>query len=963
MAVQRVNELMTTDVVVLPKDAKLVDTIEKLADNNISSVVIVDKQIPLGIITERDIARIAATSNPAEINNLSVSNLMSKNPVTVYKNADIVTALEIMERNRIRRLIVTDKGGKLKGIITYSDILKKLEEDFFKVHITIDKVTTRGILKVSPDTSLRMAIHRMSEEKKSCILVILRDTPDTDITTGILTERDIVRMLLKKVPMDTPVKDVCTRNIVYVNQDTVLYDAIKIMHERRIRHLVVVDNRMQLKGIVTQTDIIGLLHENITKGIKDQLQRFKESLDILQTGFIEFELNNEGTILYVNKYGAKELGFDSVDAAIGSSFVRLLKDVRQWSDFVSKANGESAAIQYIFHLNKPSGKVIDGSFRVRKFVASGIFKDITERFYESECIRNERNRFENILKAMSEGIIIYDNKGIIKDVNDAALSMLGLSRDEVIGQLYYSNKFSVMDKEGNLLNRDEMIISEVLRTGSPVRNIIRGLKRANGSIVWFTASVTPILGQDNRIEEIIHVLTDITELYNLEKRNQKILETAKEGYWEVSLNGKILKINRSLSKLLGYSEDKLIGKSIYDLVDEDNKVIFEQALERRKEGISESYEITLRHRNGSNIYAIVSASPLIDSSGRTYGAFAFITDVTDLRSTHNMLHTIALFYRDLSRALTETEAFVILKHYLLSLIKGGAKINTIYFINIDPSKHYAEEVISYNDSGLQEISKFPGLDKCKAYIYAATFVVNDLSKDYACPFQRFGALLGSYYCTAINIGGSTAGILHLYSRHSNFFTDDIKETIDSFIALFAPIVNNMRLLEMNKKLALIDPLTGLYNRRYLEAFMEKQVAIADRNNQFLSMIMLDIDNFKYFNDTNGHEVGDMALRSIAHAIGKNIRVSDIGVRYGGEEFIIVLPNTDKITAFEVAERIRTTVESTPIVIGYDKRMYVTASFGIATYGIDANSFDALLTKADNALYEAKKTGKNRICMA
>jgi two-component system cell cycle response regulator len=173
----------------------------------------------------------------------------------------------------------------------------------------------------------------------------------------------------------------------------------------------------------------------------------------------------------------------------------------------------------------------------------------------------------------------------------------------------------------------------------------------------------------------------------------------------------------------------------------------------------------------------------------------------------------------------------------------------------------------------------------------------------------------------------------------------------------------MRLLDMNKKLALIDPLTGLYNRRYLETFMEKHLAIADRNNQLLSMVMLDIDNFKYFNDTNGHEAGDMALRSISHAIGKNIRVSDIGVRYGGEEFIIVLPNTDKVTAFEVAERIRTTVESAPVVVGHDKRIFVTASFGVATYGIDANGFDALLAKADKVLYDAKKTGKNRICLA
>jgi PAS domain S-box-containing protein len=728
---------MTTDVVTLPKDAKLIEAVGKLADNNISSIVVTDKQTPLGIITERDITRIAtATSSTDEMNSLPVSDFMSKNLVTVYKNADVVTALETMERNRIRRLIVTDRGGKLKGIITYSDILKKLEEEFFKVHTTIDSVTTKGIVKASADTPLGSAIHKMSEEKKSCILVTTSDASAADVTIGILTERDIVKLLLKKIPMDTPVKDVCTKNIVYASHDTLLYDAIRIMHERRIRHLVVVDGRMQLKGIVTQTDIIGFLHDNITKVIKDQLQRFNESLDILQTGFIEFELDNEGTILWINKHGAKELGFDNVDSAIGSSFVGLLKDREQWSDFVGKANSKPDAIPFVFHLN--IGKVIDGSFRIREFAAGRIFKDITERFNESECIRNERNRFENILKTLSEGLVIYDGNGVIKEVNQTALNMFGMTKAEMIGMPYYSPKITVMDEAGNVLDADSLRISHVMDKGTPVKNVIRGVKKADGTITWFTAGITPIFNSENKMEEMVHVLTDITEVYNLEKRNQKILETAKEGYWEVSFDGKILKINKSLSKFLGYREDELIGKSIYDLVDEDNKRIFEQALERRKEGVSESYEITLKHKNGSDVHAIAS------------------------------------FYKDLSRALTEAEAYVILKHYLLSLRKGEAKINVVYLTNIDSSKHYVEEVISHNDSGLQELGKFTGLDKCKAYIYAATFVVNDLSKDYACPFQRFGAGSGSCYCTAINIGGSTAGILHLYSRHSNFFTEGIK---------------------------------------------------------------------------------------------------------------------------------------------------------------------------------------------
>ncbi|MBI3592952.1 MAG: GGDEF domain-containing protein, partial [Nitrospirae bacterium] len=186
---------------------------------------------------------------------------------------------------------------------------------------------------------------------------------------------------------------------------------------------------------------------------------------------------------------------------------------------------------------------------------------------------------------------------------------------------------------------------------------------------------------------------------------------------------------------------------------------------------------------------------------------------------------------------------------------------------------------------------------------------------------------------------------------------------DSFIALLSPVINNMRLLETNKKLALIDPLTGLYNRRYLEAFMDKQLAIVDRNNQLLSIVMFDIDNFKRFNDTNGHEAGDAAMRNVSEAISKNIRTSDIGVRYGGEEFVIVLPNTDKMTALEVAERIRIAIESAPINLDPDQKTFITASFGIATYGMDATSLDAIIAKADAALYSAKKAGKNKICLA
>lgn len=944
---------MSSDVITVSENTKFKEALQKLADRNMGYLIVLsDADKPIGIVTERDVTRVAATMS--NINDLSVSDVMSKNLVTIYKNAEIITAIEKMEKNQIRRLVVVDMNDMLKGVITYPDIVKKMEGEFFKFNTTIGSIMTVEVLAVSSDSPLKSAIQKMFTEKKSSIFVISDNKP-----YGIITEKDVIRFLVENTDMDAPAGNVCRKGVIYLEHKSSIYEAIRMMNELNIRHLMAVDDDLELRGIISQTDMIKLLHENLSDMIKDQLQGFKESFDILQTGFVEFELNNEGTILWINKYGAEELGFESAANALGSSFVALLKNKEQWSQFLRQSDKSTAAINFIFDIE---GKVLEGIFKIVESTASGVFKDITQFFAERESVRNEKNKFENILKNLTEGIMIVDKNGIVKEANDALLALLGISKDGIIGKSYYSTIFSFVDETGNIFDEDKMLYY-VLNTGMSVNNVIRGYKRADGTIIWFKTSMTPILNTESGVEEVVVVVTDITELYRLKKRNQTILETAREGFWDIRLDGTILEINKSLCNLLGYKIDELLGKSIFSLVDSEGEKIFEQALDRRKMGMSDNYEITLEHKNGSSVYVIVSATPNTDSSIKIEGEYAFVTDITDFKFTHNMLHTIAAFSNDITRSLAEKEAYEILELYLLSIRKGEDRINAVYFVNVDIDNHHAEEVINYNDSGLEEISKFPGLDKCIAYMHGGTFLSNDLSKDLHCPFERFGAKSGSYYCIPIKIGGSEAGILHLYSKCGNFFTEEVKKTIDSIKAVFAPVISNIRLLEINKRLALTDSLTGLFNRRYFEIFMDKHLAIASRNDQFLSLIMFDIDNFKSLNDAHGHDAGDLILRNISKTLNENIRSSDIGVRYGGEEFAVILPSTDKMSAFDVAEKIRDTIEKTPIYITRGKKVFITASFGIATYGLDATSIDNLVSKADSALYAAKKSGKNRTCLA
>ena len=154
--------------------------------------------------------------------------------------------------------------------------------------------------------------------------------------------------------------------------------------------------------------------------------------------------------------------------------------------------------------------------------------------------------------------------------------------------------------------------------------------------------------------------------------------------------------------------------------------------------------------------------------------------------------------------------------------------------------------------------------------------------------------------------------------------------------------------------SLHDHLTGLPNRRFLQIQLEKNIKTAKRHDEHLSVIMLDIDHFKRYNDTQGHVQGDRLLVDLAGILSREIRSSDFVCRYGGEEFLITLPRTDSKLASEVAERLRRVVET---------ETGVTVSLGVSTYRIDSIDGENLINSADAALYRAKQEGRNRVAVS
>lgn len=158
----------------------------------------------------------------------------------------------------------------------------------------------------------------------------------------------------------------------------------------------------------------------------------------------------------------------------------------------------------------------------------------------------------------------------------------------------------------------------------------------------------------------------------------------------------------------------------------------------------------------------------------------------------------------------------------------------------------------------------------------------------------------------------------------------------------------------------VDPLTGAYNRRSLNEFIDNAIENYKTAQQPLSLMMVDLDHFKTINDNYGHGAGDEVLRITGKILKDNFRDTDFICRYGGEEFCIVLPNTDFKTMQELAERVRHVIEEAHIPITKDKRIDFTCSIGIASYQSNMCNSDALIDEADNALYEAKHAGRNRV---
>lgn len=235
--------------------------------------------------------------------------------------------------------------------------------------------------------------------------------------------------------------------------------------------------------------------------------------------------------------------------------------------------------------------------------------------------------------------------------------------------------------------------------------------------------------------------------------------------------------------------------------------------------------------------------------------------------------------------------------------------------------------------------------------------------------KYFETVTGNYICAPIISQSEIVGVFHLILGQNSIAKSDeywlaAKKTLtERMVERIVSALSNLKLREKLRDLSIHDPLTGLFNRRYMNELLERELCRAERKKLPLCVIMIDIDHFKQFNDTFGHDAGDAVLHDLGLFLQEYIRGSDIAYRYGGEEFVIILPDASGEVARNRADQLRKAIKQMRV---HDKGQclgVITISLGVAVFPENGVTAESLLKAADGALYRAKQAGRDRVCVA
>lgn len=330
--------------------------------------------------------------------------------------------------------------------------------------------------------------------------------------------------------------------------------------------------------------------------------------------------------------------------------------------------------------------------------------------------------------------------------------------------------------------------------------------------------------------------------------------------------------------------------------------------------------------------------------------------VQELSQANFEIRSLSRISDSLQACLTLEEAYSVIPRLIQKLFpaySGG-----IYLINT--SVNLVEAVTNWGDN-VSSKSVFAPND-CWAIRCGRPHLFENTQSGLACQHYS-NPLPHECLCIPMMAHGESMGVLYLNTVETAKLTGAKQELASTVAEHIAMALANLKMRETLKNQSIRDPLTGLFNRRYLEEFLEREVLRSERQKQPLSVIMLDIDYFKHFNDTFGHEAGDTLLQELGVFLQGSIRGSDIACRYGGEEFTLIMPDTTAPVAQQRAEQLCESIKHLHVQYRRQALGRITLSLGVASFPEHGQNATMVVRAADVALYQAKAQGRNCVVLA
>ncbi|MFZ5449787.1 MAG: diguanylate cyclase [Thermodesulfobacteriota bacterium] len=461
------------------------------------------------------------------------------------------------------------------------------------------------------------------------------------------------------------------------------------------------------------------------------------------------------------------------------------------------------------------------------------------------------------------------------------------------------------------------------------------------------------------------------------KLKERLLNNAGDSIFLHDLEGNFIYFNEVACISRGFEPDELLGKDISVILHPEyagtrerllqdllakGEVIFESA-HLRKDGSVMPVEIHAKTLNLDNRTLILSVARDITQRKQAQQSLQQANTqlqamVQEANQRNNELTTINSMSEKLQSCLSTEEAYPIITQHVQILFP--AKSGALFFQN--PDNQMIEAVSYWGEPVAGELVFNP--DDCWALRWERLHLVGVSSQRITCRHVN-PSFKDNYLCLPLLARSETLGMLHVQGlRGLNLEHPEsllhLAVTVADHISL---ALANIRLRETLRYQVIHDPLTELFNRRYLEETLGREIHRVKRKGAPLSLCMLDLDHFKRFNDTFGHEAGDNLLRALGHFLQVHIRQEDVACRYGGEEFVLILPETPRNVVLNRAEEIRRSIERLQIFQRGQVLDCTTVSLGIAIFPDHGATGEDLLRAADNALYRAKAAGRNRVEVA